>query len=102
MDEWTPKLKLISVLAATHVFLRHSREEGWPDEKPQDAAAMVEGMMAHLLDSRRELPRYWQVLFAPTGPAQEIAMANDWHDDYMKLAAEFDELVFLLKPQRGG
>lgn len=31
-----------------------------------------------------------RALLAPTGPIQEIAIANDWHDDYMKCAAALD------------
>ncbi|MFQ3682721.1 hypothetical protein [Roseiflexus sp.] len=31
-----------------------------------------------------------RALLAPTGPVQEIAIANDWHDDYMKCAAALD------------
>lgn len=32
-----------------------------------------------------------RVEFAPTGDAQEIAMANKWHDEYMTLAGIVDE-----------
>ena len=54
-------------------------------------------MIAHLFDSAITLPEYWSILFAPTGPIQEIAISNGWHDPYMKLAEEFDKLAHLLK-----
>ena len=101
MDEWSPRLKLVTVLSTTYVLLQNSTEEGWPDEKPAEAAHMVERMIAHLFDPARPLPEFWQVLFAPTGPAQEIAMNNGWHDAYMKLSSEFDRLDYLLKQSDG-
>jgi len=97
MDEWSPRLKLTSVLATTYVLLLNSAKEGWPDEKPQEAAYTAEQMIGHVFDPERELPKNWQILFAPTGPAQEIAMSNGWHDAYLKLAAQFDDLAYLLK-----
>jgi phosphosulfolactate synthase (CoM biosynthesis protein A) len=39
-----------------------------------------------------KLLKKYKIMFAPTGTFQEIAMANDWHDDYMKLADDFDNL----------
>jgi hypothetical protein len=97
MDKWPAKLKLLSVLSTTYVLLQYSAEEGWPEEKPVVAAYLAERIILCLLDSTRDLPDDWQILFAPTGPAQEISMANGWHEAYMKLAEEFDELAFLLK-----
>jgi hypothetical protein len=97
MDAWPPKLRLISIMATTHTFLLRSTEEGWPDENAQKTAQGVIEVIAHLFDSTSPLPDYWLILFAPTGPIQEIAIANKWHETYMKLATEFDGLVYLLK-----
>ena len=75
MDEWPSKLRLISVLATTHVFLSRSTEEGWPDENPQKTALEISQVIAHLFEPSIPLPEYCSILFAPTGPIQEIAMA---------------------------
>lgn len=36
-------------------------------------------------------------LFAPTGTFQEIAMQNDWIQEYLNLSLEFDTLYKILK-----
>jgi hypothetical protein len=97
MDEWPSKLRLISVLATTHVFLSRSTEEGWPDENPQKTALEISQVIAHLFEPSIPLPEYCSILFAPTGPIQEIAMANKWHDSYLMLSSEFDRLAYLVK-----
>jgi hypothetical protein len=30
------------------------------------------------------------VLFAPTGPLQELSLSSGWADDFLKLASRFD------------
>ncbi len=69
--------------------LSDSSESGWsawsPDEIADRLVALRDTPMlseADKLDLR--------ALLAPTGPVQEIAIANDWHDDYMKCAAALD------------
>lgn len=34
-----------------------------------------------------------KMLFAPTGPIQEISMDNGWGDEYIKLSGQFDTLI---------
>ena len=34
-----------------------------------------------------------KTLFAPTGALQETSMSNGWSNEYITLAAEFDELM---------
>jgi hypothetical protein len=98
VDAWPPKLKLISVLSATNVFLLRSKEEGFDGQNPAQTALAVESLMAHVLEpDEKPLPQIWRILFAPTGHIQEIAMQNGWHETYMKLAAEFDELAYLVR-----
>ena len=99
MESWTPRLKLLSDLATTNVLLSQSPNEGWPDEKAKEAHEQIEAMIAHLFDRTNPLPEYWLIQFSPTGPVQEIAMANGWHDAYLKLAAEYDRLAYLLKEE---
>jgi hypothetical protein len=98
MDEWPQKLRMIAVLATANVFLARSGNDGWPDVNPPEASTTVSELVAHVLDpDSAPLPKYWNLLFAPTGDLQEIAMSNGWHDTYLKLAEEFDKLARLLK-----
>lgn len=34
-----------------------------------------------------------QVLFAPTGPIQEISLDNGWGERFVELAGKFDKLI---------
>ncbi len=97
MKEWDPQLKLLAVLAATKELLLRSDREGWPDEDPQEVAEEVGQVIAHVLEpAKNSLPQHARALFAATGPIQELALSNGWHEEYMALASEFDTLQHLL------
>lgn len=84
---------MLATLGAARALLINSEKEGWPDESPSEAAATLDAMMAHLIaPDRVACPRFASIQFAPTGPLQEVAISNGWHDAYMALAEEFDHL----------
>jgi hypothetical protein len=98
MDNWKPKLKLLSVLSTTKEFLLRSKYEGWPDEKPNDTALEIDKIISHILHPEQNpLPKFASILYLPTGSIQEIAMSNGWHDAYMSLSEEYDDLAYLIK-----
>ncbi len=102
MKKWTTKLKLLSVLATTKELLLRSDREGWPDENPKEAAENLDRIISHLLDPNGcPLPEFATVYYAPTGPIQEIAINNGWHDTYMALANEYDKIMDLLMKDKG-
>lgn len=101
MDNWKPKLKLLSVLATTKELLLRSKNEGWPDEKPDELASEIDKIISHLFDpAKNSLPKFAQILYAPTGPIQEVAMSNGWHEAYMALSEEFDSLEYLISEDK--
>jgi hypothetical protein len=87
------KPQMLAVLRATRTLLAQSREIGWPDEDPGECTEFIDKMIAHVTapDSSAP-PQFSCIQFAPTGPIQEIAMSNGWHDAYIELASEFDRL----------
>lgn len=81
------------VLRETLGLVERSEHAGWPDEEPAECAQILREMVSCLDDAAVGVcPRYAAIQFLPTGPVQEIAMANGWHDDYMRLAKLYDEL----------
>ncbi|MEU8898866.1 hypothetical protein [Nocardia sp. NPDC048505] len=60
----------------------------WDDV--DEALAEYDGLVAAV--ARGERPRTLTVLFAPTGPLQELAISSGWAEQYLVLAARFDEL----------
>ena len=90
---WEPHLQHAAVLGVTRAFVSHSPRDGWPAVTPADCSVVLDGMIATCL-SRGKVgpPELSSIQFSPTGPIQEIAMANGWHDEYMDLASEYDRL----------
>ncbi len=98
MKSLSPKLQMLAVLGATRALAAQSPHEGWPDELPTDCVAILDQMMAHIINpSQNNPPEYAGIQFAPTGPIQEIAISNGWHDAYMNLSTEYDRLEKKLK-----
>ena len=98
MKSLSPKMKLLAVLGATRAFVTMSTREGWPDEKPDECTEVLDKMMAHIINpEKNQNPEYCSIQFLPTGPIQEIAISNGWHDQYMDLSTQYDKLEKKLK-----
>ncbi len=101
MDNWKPKLKLLSVLATTKELLLRSKEEGWAGEKPNGMVLEINKIISHLIDpDHSNLPDIAKIMFGPTGPIQEISLSNGWVDEYMALSAAFDDLEYLINKDK--
>ena len=101
MNDWPPQFKLITILATTKFLLSRSETEGWGFEEPKDIETQVHQILSFLLgDQDSHLPEHYKVLFAPTGPIQEISISNGWSEVYLKLAEQYDKLEFLLKEKQ--
>jgi len=98
MKNWPDKLRLLTILATTKVLLSRSKNEGWGLEYPKETERQIDQILDCLyFGSDKPLPRHWQVLYAPTGPLQEISVANGWAEAYLKLSEEFDSLEHIVK-----
>ncbi len=86
----TRKYSLLLCLSATKELLSRSENDGWPDESPVECYKVICGLIDHLFDDKKPIPEYWSIQFAPTGPIQEIALSNGWHDAYMELSKIWD------------
>lgn len=55
-----------------------------------DALEEIDGIIAQLHDG--EVPHKFNmsILFAPTGPMQELALSSGWGNRFLGLATEFD------------
>ena len=98
MKTWPDRLRLLSILATTKILLAHSPEEGWGFEYPKETEENIDQIIDCIFfPNNKPLPNYWELLFAPTGPIQEISMANGWSELYLKISKEFDSLEYILK-----
>jgi hypothetical protein len=82
---------MIEVLTRVKALLAGSRPSDWAALSPADVIAVLDRELQSLADRGRlhdtaELGS----LFAPTAEIQEISMANDWGDEYLRLSSGFD------------
>ena len=86
-------MNLIGILKRNLELTRASQESDWSCMTAAEIAATLEHEINSLQSGsfvdRHEL----KMLFAPTGPLQETAMANNWSNEYLKLSGMFDELI---------
>ena len=98
MKPWPDKLRLLAVLAATRTLVAKSKREGWPNEKPEEVCNDLDQIIDAIYYKKGgPLPRHWSILFAPTGPIQEISISNGWAETFLKLAKEIDSCEHILK-----
>ena len=84
------KLGVFKILSTTKEFLVRSKEKGFTNESPENLIIIIDGMLNCLFDEKLKIYEYWDCLYGPTGPLQETAIANGWHDAFIELATDFD------------
>jgi hypothetical protein len=88
--------KLISVIRETRTYLaREGNDYSWSSWNDQeDALAEIDSILAQLENG--SVPDI-EVLFAPTGPIQEVSMSSGWSREFLQLAEQFDEAYAMAK-----
>lgn len=71
----------------------------WEDE--ETALREVDGLIAVLEAGRLPARLEVTVLFAPTGPIQEVSLSSGWGDEFVELADRFDAGVTRAYAPRG-
>ena len=93
-----PKAELIEVLLSAIELLSLSNNDfcwsSWEDKK----AAVEEINKIIVSIENGHIPKRLDVgiLFAPTGPIQEVSLSSGWGDTFIKLADKFDEIERIL------
>ncbi|MHC5538166.1 hypothetical protein ACYOEI_08050 [Singulisphaera rosea] len=96
-----PARELIAILEEARAFLTLPGNEfawsSWRDA--EEALREIDGLLGLLqfgaLPNRSQV----SVLFAPTGPIQEVSLSSGWGDDFLRLADRFDEVEPQLAPE---
>ncbi len=78
--------ELISALERTCALLDRSEESVWSPLSPAEVAANLRREIVKLSQGGAASRHVVGVEFAPTSTLQEIAMANGWQQEYMRLA----------------
>lgn len=82
--------KLISVIQETRKYLaREGNDYSWSSWNDQEQAlSEIDSVLAQL--EKGSVPNI-DILFAPTGPIQEVSLSSGWSREYLELARRFDE-----------
>ena len=66
----------------------------WEDEEQEksELLGLVSTLKSGVLPERLKLA----VLFAPTGPLQEVSLSSGWAEPFLKVAEKYDEVEALL------
>jgi len=101
MNEWPDRLKLLTVLSTVKVLLETvSTKESFSGIEPIESLQAIEHAISYFLDPEVNVyPENLSMHFGPTGPLQEISIANGWEGVFMKLAEEYDKYGHCLKEQ---
>lgn len=102
VDASQPREALIQVLLAVQELLALPDNDfswsGWMDSS--QALAEIEGLLQTL--RKGSLPPHLEVavLFAATGPLQELSLSSGWAETFLKVAEKFDEVESVLWPRK--
>jgi hypothetical protein len=90
--------KLISVIKETRNYLaREGNAYSWSSWNDREQAlAEIDSILSQLENG--SVPDI-EVLFAPTGPIQEVSMSSGWSLDFLNLAERFDKAYAIAKNQ---
>lgn len=87
---------LIDILRRVCELLQDSQESDWSPLTAKEVEKNILGSLNKLENGKKLSPSdklELSVEFEVTSTLQEIAMANDWHHEYLKLANDFDRLI---------
>ena len=99
-DPTDPRLLLTAVLRSAQELLSLPENDfawsSWPDRSAAvaEVEALVVAIDAGHLPDRLDV----SVLFAPTGPMQEVSLSSGWADAFLKLAERYDRAERQLWP----
>jgi hypothetical protein len=103
-DDADPRGLLVEVLhAALELLSIEGNDFAWSSWKDQrqaveEVAALLSALEAGALPERLHVA----VLFAPTGPIQEVSISSGWGETFLKVAERYDYAERLLWPQHSG
>ena len=84
--------ELAEALRAARVLLaRPGTDYSWSSFGHEgDALAELDGLVARIEEGQLPPRLQLDVLFAPTGPIQEVSLSSGWADEFLEVAERFD------------
>ncbi|MDR3460607.1 MAG: hypothetical protein P4N60_24525 [Verrucomicrobiae bacterium] len=92
MKAATTHPELLQVLGEARVFLARSHNDfAWSSwDGTADALREIDGLISRIASGDMPKRLDLEVLFAPTGPIQEVSVSSGWGEEFLGLAERFD------------
>ena len=92
------RAELVDVLRESRALLaRPENDFTWSSwEDAESALEEIDAMLA-AIEQGEPPSRYWSVIFAPTGPMQEVSLSSGWGDEFLALADRWDAAMEVAK-----
>jgi len=69
-------------------------------DDPQEVREELDEYISKLTEGNEEVMDTLNLLFAPTSTFQELSIANNWSDEYLAMAEEFDKIYEKIKKKK--
>ena len=92
MSTRTTQLQLVKVLReARELLARPGNDFSWSSWRDASGALREIDRLIETIESG-EMPKHldFEVLFAPTGPIQEVSLSSGWGQEFLAVAQRFD------------
>ncbi len=100
IDESRPYLALILILEATQELLQLPKNDfSWTYWHNTEEATKHISRLIRQIKVKRQLSKVdIDILFAPTGPLQEVSINSGWSELFIKVADKYDQVAKLIWP----
>ncbi|MBC7487821.1 MAG: hypothetical protein H7282_13845 [Cytophagaceae bacterium] len=93
--------RLIEMLKQIKSRTGKDADTSWSSyDDPQEIREELDEYISQLTEGNEEVLNTLNLLFAPTSTFQELSIANNWSDEYLAMAEEFDKIFERTKKKK--
>ncbi len=93
--------RLIEMLKQIKSRTGKDADTSWSSyDDPQEIREELDEYISKLTEGNEDVLDTLNILFAPTSTFQELSIANDWSDEYLAMAEEFDKIYEKTKKRK--
>lgn len=93
--------RLIEILKLIKSRTGKDADTSWSSyDDPQEIRDELDEYISQLTNGNEEVLDTLNLLFAPTSTFQELSIANNWSDEYLVMAEEFDKIFEKIRKKK--
>jgi hypothetical protein len=91
-----PRLTIKVLEESKHFLVKPENCFDWSSwENAEEAISEIDALILAIKSGNRPKKLDLEVLFAPTGPIQEVSLSSGWGNEFLRLASKFDRAIAL-------